>query len=168
MSKLSNVLSATALSATALVFLMTPAVHAEESPEAKKTLVRQVVEQVLNQGKLDLAEELVHDAGAFGPEWFRTTYRMRRSAFPDLTYRIEELIAEGDRVVCRFTAVGTPNGPVVLAPSDEPVEVSGVAIFEVRDGKIRSGWELTDMLGLMRKTGYTVQAPQASRSSLEH
>lgn len=144
-----------------LIAAAIPAWAASPDPEANKALVHRVIDEVLNQGQLDLADDVVAEGeGSFGPDWFRTTYRVRRTAFPDLRYEIEETVAEGDMVVVRFSAVGTPNGPVVIAPSEEPVRVSGVAFFQVRGGKIVDGWELTDMLGLMRETGYTIQAPQ--------
>ena len=154
------------LLAVAAILIATVPVHAEDVLETNKSVVRQVIEEVLNQGRLERADELVADSGGrFGPEWFKTTYRVRRTAFPDLTYRIEELVAEGDRVVVRFTTVGTPNGPVVTAPSEDKVEVPGVAIFRLENGRIVSGWELTDMLKLMRETGYTVQAPRPSATT---
>ena len=147
-----------------LAGLSRPAVA--ETAEAKKAIVRQVIEEVLNQGRLDRADELVAEGeGDFGPDWFRVTYRTRRTAFPDLTYRIEEMIAEGDRVVVRFTAVGTPNGPVVPVASVTPVEVSGVAIMEVKNGQVTAGWELTDMLKLAKETGYSLRAPEVEETA---
>ena len=152
--------------ATAVLLLLTarPAA-ADDTLEANKALVRQVIEEVLNQGRLDRAAELVAADGELGPEWFETTYRVRRTVFPDLTYRIEEMLAEGDRVVVRFTTVGTPDGPAAPVPSQSPVEVPGVAFFRVEAGRITAGWELTHMLKLLRATGYTLQAPAATAAS---
>lgn len=144
-----------------LLPMAVPPTAAATDLEVNKAVVRQVIEEMLNQGRFDRAEEMFARNGDIGPEWFRTTYRVRRTVFPDLTYRIEEMIAEGDRVVVRFTTVGTPNGPAAPAPGETPVEVPGVAIFRLAAGKIVQGWELTDMLKLVRETGYTLQAPQA-------
>ena len=158
---MSSKVSVSVLAILALAFVV-PA-WADDTLAANKALVERVIEEVLNEGQLALADELVAEGeGRFGPEWFKTTYRMRRSAFPDLRYRIEETLAEGDRVVVRFTSVGRPTGPSVPVVSQDPVEVAGVAIFEVKDGKIVGGWELTDMLKLARETGYELRAPEST------
>ena len=115
----------------------------------------------MNRGRLEHADVLVAESGDFGPDWFRITYRSRRAALPDLTYRIDQMVAEGNQVVVKFTAVGTANGPVAVAPSDDQIEIPGVAFFEVEGGKIVNGWELTDMLRLLRETGYSIQRPEA-------
>lgn len=149
--------------ATALLLvLFTAPLQAADSREDNKALVRQVIEEVLNQGKLERAKDWVSAEETISPHWFKTTYRTRRTVFPDLTYRIEEMIAEDDRVVVRFTTVGTPNGPAAPDPGEAPIEVPGVAFFRIESGKIIEGWELTDMLKLVRATGYTLQAPQGS------
>ena len=86
-----------------------------------KALFRRTYEELLNRGNLDVAHELVaaefinHEAPPGrdrGPESMRGLARMLRTAFPDLHFEIEELVAEGDTVAGRLTMSGTHEGPL--------------------------------------------------------
>ena len=76
------------------------------------------------------------------------------AAFPDWQTTIEDLIAEGDKVVVRMTQRGTHQGPYFgLAATDKQVAVAGIAIFRLRDGQIVEEWLVTDELGAMQQLG---------------
>jgi steroid delta-isomerase-like uncharacterized protein len=76
------------------------------------------------------------------------------AAFPDWQTTIEDLIAEGDKVVVRMTQRGTHQGPFFgLAATDKQVTVAGIAIFRLRNGQIVEEWLITDQLSAMQQLG---------------
>ena len=79
---------------------------------------------------------------------------MLRAAFPDLQYTVEDQIAEGDKVVTRYTASGTHRGELMsIVPTGSRVEITGISITRIEDGKIEEIWENYDALGMMRQLG---------------
>ena len=133
--------------------------------DQNKALARRNVEEIWNQGNLSVIDELVapnatfHDpavpGGKFtGPEGFRQFVQIYRGAFPDVRLTIEDLIAEGDKVVSRWTATGTQKGELMgIAPSGKRVTVTGCNIDQYQNGKIVEGWASYDMLGLLQQLG---------------
>lgn len=76
------------------------------------------------------------------------------AAFPDLDRTIHDLVAEGDRVVARWSATGTQTGEFMgIPPSGTVAESSGITIFRIADGRIAEEWSESDMLGLMQQLG---------------
>ena len=76
------------------------------------------------------------------------------AAFPNWHTTIEDLIAEGDKVVVRMTQRGTHQGTFFgLAATGKQVTVAGIAIFRLRDGQIVEEWLLTDQLNAMQQLG---------------
>jgi predicted ester cyclase len=79
---------------------------------------------------------------------------MMRAAFPDLHYAVEDQIAEGDKVVTRYTASGTHQGELMgVAPTGSRVEIRGISITRIKGGKIEEIWESYDALGMMQQLG---------------
>ena len=78
-----------------------------------------------------------------------------RQAFPDLQTTIEDQVAEGDKVVTRFTARGTHQGETEAfgPPTGNRVEVTGITVEQFADGKIAEDWTNFDALGLMQQLG---------------
>lgn len=75
-------------------------------------------------------------------------------AFPDLRITIDELVAEGDKVVIRYTSRGTQRGPfMVIPPTGREVAVSSYLTARIADGKIVELWGLDDQLGMLQQTG---------------
>jgi steroid delta-isomerase-like uncharacterized protein len=121
-------------------------------------LVRRWYEELWNGWNLDVAAELVDPALSFrgslgvvlrGIPALQDYVRSVREAFPDFHNRIDELIAEHDKVVARMTYSGTHRGPLHgFAPSGRRVSYAGVAIFRIRSGRICEGWVLGDLHGL--------------------
>ena len=92
-----------------------------------------------------------------GRDGFRQYMMTVRTAFPDFHNTVEELIAEGDKVVARLTYRGTHRGQLFgFAPTGKAVTYSGVAVFHIERGKIVEGWVLGDTVGLMRQLGIDV------------
>lgn len=134
------------------------------STEENKALARRVIEQMFNEGNLDVADELLaldyvdHDPSlpedVHGPEGFKEYVGMYRAAFPDLHVQIEDQIAEGDRVATRWTGTGTHDGELAgIAPTGKRVTVPGMEIVRIANGKLVEGWEGYDSGTLMRQLG---------------
>ena len=134
-----------------------------------KALIRRFYTEVWDKGNLDVCDEVFapdyvrHDfragAAAPGPEGQKQIAAAFRSAFPDLTWDVELLVAEGDYVVGRWTASGTHRGPWGgVAPTGRGATFSGVNIFRLDGGKVVEIWNHRDDLGLMEQLGSPVVA----------
>ena len=120
------------------------------STEANKALIREFFEQVWNQGSEEAIDRFIaENAGGndpdfgMGREGFKKQWRKWRDAFPDLHFEIEEIIAEGDTVVARWTLTGTQTGPFLgIAPTGRKIRVSGMSMDHLRDGSpgLRVRW----------------------------
>jgi len=89
-----------------------------------------------------------------GPESVKQYATMLRAAFPDLHYTVEEQITEGDKVVTRYTASGTHQSELMgIAPTGNRVEITGISITRIENGKIEEIWEKYDTLGMMQQLG---------------
>ncbi len=134
------------------------------SAEQNKSIVRRWVEGGWNGGDLALIDQLLapdyvlHDPQAPVPitssaafKEFVTAYR---TALPDMHMTVDDLIAEGDKVVWRFTARGTHDGPLMsLPPSGRPVVTTGIVISRFVDGKWAEDWLNFDLLGMLQQIG---------------
>jgi predicted ester cyclase len=122
-------------------------------------VVRSVYEQCLNEGRMELLDDIVDPElttpdGAKGPAAFRRALESLRLAFPDIHYVIEDVLADRDRVAIRWTWTGTHRGPFrSIAPTEKRVSSGGFAIFELREGKISRSWLETDRLGFLDAIG---------------
>jgi steroid delta-isomerase-like uncharacterized protein len=130
--------------------------------EQNKSLVRRVIEEVYNQGNLAVADELsasdlvIHltSQEIRGREGAKQYVAALRAAFPDLHMTIEDKIAEGDRLVTRWTARGTHMGEFQgIPPTGKQVRVAGTDIDRIADGKAVECWSHVDELGMMQQLG---------------
>jgi steroid delta-isomerase-like uncharacterized protein len=132
--------------------------------EENKTIVGRVWEEFFIRGNLDKADEFFapdyvnHDPAAradrHGPEELRQFLSMYRNAFPDMQFTIEDVIAEGDEVVVRWTLRGTHQGELMgIPPTNNQVTVRGMSIERVSGDKIVETWDNYDALGLMQQLG---------------
>jgi len=131
--------------------------------EENKAIFRRYIEEVGNQGNLELAGEIFDsyyvshqpDGSTLqrGPEDVKRFRAAQHVAFPDMRVSIEDQIAEGDKVVTRVTVRGTHQGKFRgMAPTGKEVEINGIAIFRFSDeGKVVETWESFDELSLMRQ-----------------
>jgi steroid delta-isomerase-like uncharacterized protein len=133
-------------------------------PDDVKAVPRRLIEEVYNQGRLDVIEEIIapgyvgHDPAIpheiAGPAAERELAAAYRVAFPDLAITIEDQIAEDDRVVTRWTARGTHTGDLWgIAGTGREVRVSGTSVDRIRSGRIVESWVNWDALGLMQQLG---------------
>jgi len=121
--------------------------------------------EVYNGGNMGLIDELfspefvgrdLNDPSQerHGPEGVKRVVEAFRNAFPDLKGTLEDQTAEDDKVVNRYTGRGTHRGEFLgIAPTGREVELSGVTIFRLREGKIVVAWDFYDGLGLLRQLG---------------
>jgi steroid delta-isomerase-like uncharacterized protein len=132
------------------------------STEENKAQTRQIIEQGWNKGNWEALDELIsadfvnHTPVNPGEsrEQFKQRLAMFRSAFPDLVMTAEDMVAEGDKVVTRWRARGTHRGTFRGIPATgKQVEITGIAIDRVVNGKRVEGWAQLDMLGLLQQLG---------------
>jgi predicted ester cyclase len=133
------------------------------TPEDHKALYRRWFEQVVSRGDMRQADELLdpsyrlHFPGIPQPldrEGHKGLVRMFRSAFPDWTETVDDMIAEGDKVVIRVTGRGSHEGEFQgLQATGAQVTATGVGIARVQDGRIVEAWAAYDALGLMQQLG---------------
>jgi predicted ester cyclase len=143
--------------------------------EENKALFRRTYEELLNQGDLAVADELIapdfinHEAPPGrdrGPESMRGLATMLRTAFPDLHFTIEELIAEGDVVAGRLTMSGTHEGPLMgMPPTGRSVRQNQMHVVRFREGKAVEHWGVRDDLGMMQQMGVMPEPRQSEEAS---
>jgi steroid delta-isomerase-like uncharacterized protein len=131
--------------------------------EDNKQFMRQFVEEAINKKNLDAIDELVAEdfvehvpfpGQGPGREGLRHVLAIFLSAFPDIRWTLEEQIAEGEKVVSRFTMTGTHRGDFLgIPPTGKSVNIWGVVIDVVRDGKFAESRIIMDTLGLMQQLG---------------
>jgi steroid delta-isomerase-like uncharacterized protein len=139
------------------------------SIEQNKAIARRWSEELWSQGNLAVADEIVakdylrHDPGdpfvAHGPEDVKRLVTGLRSMLPDLRIEVEDMFAEGDKVVVRYTGIGTDSaGYMGKPPTGKQVRSAAIQIFRFKDGKIVESWTARDDLGIMRQLGLIPQA----------
>jgi steroid delta-isomerase-like uncharacterized protein len=95
------------------------------------------------------------DQDVQGLEEAKQFYSMYLSAFPDLNVTVEDVLAEGDKVVSRYTVRGTHQGEIEEfgPPTGRQVEIKGITIHRIEGGKIVEEWERYDNLGVLQQLG---------------
>ncbi len=132
--------------------------------EQNKAIVRRLFEELWNKGNLSVADQLFspnythHDPSTpdfgRGPESERKRATLYRTAFPDLQLTIEDIIAEGETVMARWSCRGTHKGDLSgIAPTGKQFSISGVSIARLANGKLAEGWVNWDAQGLMQQLG---------------
>lgn len=134
------------------------------SIEENKAIARRVTVEVWEEGNLALADELISPNFTFhdpygetqGLDGFKQMVTATRAAFSNLQVTIEDQIAEGDKVVTRFTQRCTHTGELVwwnLAPTGKQVTIAGTETVRIKDGKIVERWVNLDLLAMMQQLG---------------
>jgi steroid delta-isomerase-like uncharacterized protein len=139
------------------------------STEENKALARREIEEIFSaNGNLDAADEIyapdyishqpAGEGDIRGVEAIKEFAAGIREAFPDTEVTIEDQIAEGDKVVTRYTSRGTHQGELWgIAPTGRKVEVSSVSTNRTEGGKIVEHWTCADRLGMMQQLGVIEQ-----------
>ena len=130
--------------------------------EENKAIARRFAE-VFETGDLSVLDELLAsnfvDHNPFpeqapGAEGMKQLIGIMRATFPDMTVTTDDMIAEGDKVVSRWTGTGTHQGEFMGVPATgNKVTVTGIGIDRIVDGKIVEHWEQFDAMGMMQQLG---------------
>jgi steroid delta-isomerase-like uncharacterized protein len=129
------------------------------SAEENKALVRREQEELWNHtGDLEAAEELFAGGQADAAKQEAADFRR---GFPDVISTVEDLIAEGDKVVARWRSRATHRGDYMGIPaSGKEVEFTGISFYRIEGGKIAESWTVEDQFGLMRQIGAVAELGQ--------
>ena len=135
------------------------------STEENKMLVRQFYERAWNEKDLAFVDEnaasdyVDHTPGTppglpSGREGIKALMSAYFTAFPDIHLTIEDMLAEGDKVVTRWKSTGTFRGEMMgMAPTGKSATFTGISIDRVVNGKVVEGWTNFDMLGMLQQLG---------------
>jgi steroid delta-isomerase-like uncharacterized protein len=128
-----------------------------------KNTVRRFLDEMFNKGRYTTADELLSvDFVDHSPlqglppnrDGFKQSFVIFRNVFPDMLYAIEDIVAEGDMVVVRWSATGTQKGELMgLPPTGKHIAITGIDIFRLANGKLVEMWLSWDQLGMLQQLG---------------
>ena len=139
------------------------------SVEGNKAVLNRHFSQVLNQGQLDVIDEIytsdyvldapVRSDGSSrtrgltqGREQLKQRVTLFRTAFPDIHFSQDDVVGEGDTVVVRYNFSGTHQGVFAgVKPGGHSISIMGILIAHMNDGKIREAWSAFDSAELMKQ-----------------
>lgn len=134
--------------------------------ETNKEIGRRVLLEIWSLGRLDVIDELYapdyvdhvnrgpEPEEVQGPAGLKAAVTLFRSAFPDLQYAVEDMLAERDLVMTRFSATGTHRGELLGAPpTGRRITYTGIDVNRILDGQIVESWVQYDALGLLQQVG---------------
>jgi steroid delta-isomerase-like uncharacterized protein len=140
--------------------------------EENKALLRRAWGEIYGQGRLDSVEDLVleaviahePDGDVRGIEEFKRYLATYLAAFPDTSATIEDVIAEGDKVVSRYTVRGTHTGITEEygPPTSKQIVMEGITIYHFNAGKLAEMWDRYDNLAVMQQLGLTSETEPPS------
>ncbi len=142
--------------------------------QENKATFRRYVEEGWAKGNVEVAEQVFAEGYVAhqpdgsqeerGPEDVKRFLRHYREAFPDLEITVEDQIAEGDKVVTRWSSRGTHRGEFRdIAPTGNEVRLTGIGIFRFsEEGKVVESWDNFDQLGMLRKLGAIASQEQSA------
>jgi len=150
-----------ALSVVSLAILLALAKAPAQSLEANKAVLLRTEAEVWSKGNLAAVDELY--APDFvchfvdGIEWrgltgIKNAVASHRTSFPDWHEQVEDIVAEGDRVVIRIHSTGTQLGAFNgIAPTGKKISIEEIHIFRLEHGKIAEQWGMPDVHGLLEQ-----------------
>jgi len=136
---------------------------------------RRLVDEVFNQGRLDVADELVapdcveHQRGGLGdgPDGVKRTAKMLRSAFPDFSLTIADLVVDGDKVWARQRAGGTNTGSFFgFPPTGKTADIEVYDSVRIENGRIVEHWGVPDQLGMLAALGLIALPTRPAHASV--
>jgi predicted ester cyclase len=131
--------------------------------QKNRQVVQRIYEVAINERRPELTAELVSPdyvgpQGERGPGGFNDNVQSLLAGFPDIRFRIEDLLVEGDRVVVRWAWTGTHTGTFRgIAPTGRRVTTTGIVLYQLRDGKVVRNWLESDRLGVLQQLGVVPQ-----------
>jgi steroid delta-isomerase-like uncharacterized protein len=143
--------------------------------EDNKALVRRYID-LFNRNDLPTEEVIAPLASGFvyhrpgmpdvtGLIDVRQVLEMYRSSIADMHQTIEDMVAEDDKVACRWSGRGTHQGELMgIAATGKAITITGIVIYRIANGKIQEEWDYSDTLGLMQQLGIDPQAASHAHS----
>jgi steroid delta-isomerase-like uncharacterized protein len=138
------------------------------STQENKALIARLYEEVFMKWNMAFVDEVfaqeyidhsVPPGTPRGPEGVRQFYGTLRTAFPDLQYTVEDLIAEGNKVVVRWRWNATHRGEFLRIPATgKEAPMTGIAIYRITGGRIVERWVEVGLLDLAQRLGATLIA----------
>ena len=142
--------------------------------EANKAVYRRMVDEVVNQGKFEVVEEIFHPdyvdhvappGTTPGLAGVKEIFTMFRTGFPDVKFNIDQMVGEGNYVATLVHGEGTQTGQFIqFPPSGKHAVWRSVGFFRIQDGKIAEHWGIPDLLGLLIQIG-VIPPPQAASAA---
>jgi steroid delta-isomerase-like uncharacterized protein len=132
------------------------------SVEENKANVRRHVDEIWHKGNLDIIPELIAPNYVFptteqeykGPEGFKQFVTNYRTAFPDIHFTIDDMVAEGDWVAVRYTSTGTFTGQIGnIAPTGKKLKMISAIFYRFEGGKQVEVWGYQDYLTFYQQLG---------------
>jgi len=151
--------------------------------EPAKDIIKRFVEELWNDRKLDIADEIfsescvthqlrsgvLEEPAHRGPEKMKEHVSGWLMSFPDLHFTIEQMIAERDRVVSQLVMEGTHQGTWMgISPTGKRLQIRMVTIHRIANGKIAEDWVLVESLGLFQQIGAVPDTAELIRSFAQH
>ena len=129
--------------------------------EQNKQTVRRLMDEFWNKQNFDVADQMFAPDAVYQTEGVTQSYAevkaafmQTRHAFPDMRVSVDDLLAEGDKVVLRWTALGTHKNEFIgIAPTNRQVTMTGLTIYRFSDDRIVQAWNNSDSLGMLRQLG---------------
>lgn len=144
------------------------------STEENKALLRRAWDELYGHGRLDSIEEFVlddviahePDGDVRGVEELKQYLATYLAAFPDTSVTVEDVIAEGDKVVSRYKVRGTHQGTTdeYGPPTGKQVVIDGITVYHFKGGKLAEMWDRYDNLAVMQQLGLMPEAKPPSPS----
>lgn len=135
--------------------------------EENKEILRRWFDEVWNKGSAEAIDEMFDEYGIAhglsddpstpiqGPQNFRPFHTAFREAFPNMIVVIEDMVAEGDLVAARCSVRAKHEGQLLgMAPTQAPVEFTGMTFVRIKNGKIVEAWNNFDFMTMYKQCGY--------------
>ncbi len=132
------------------------------SAQQNVAVVSRIWDEIWNLGSLEVCEQVLASdyvghlplMTVKGPGEFRDMVAVYRTAYPDVNLTVEDIFAIGDRIAVRWVSRGTHLGPMMgIPPSNAKIEVMGISLFRMENGKVAEEWEGFDTFGMMQQIG---------------
>jgi steroid delta-isomerase-like uncharacterized protein len=129
--------------------------------EQNKQTIRRLIDEFWNNQNFDVADQMFAPDAVYQTDGVTQSYAevkaafmQTRHAFPDMRVSVDDLLAEGDKVALRWTALGTHKNEFIgIAPTNRQVTMTGLTIYRFSDGRIVQAWNNSDSLGMLRQLG---------------
>jgi steroid delta-isomerase-like uncharacterized protein len=144
------------------------------STDQNKALVRRFIDEIFVQGRTATVDELLADdfvahtwpSTGHPKDDLKGAIERTSKGLSDVSFTIDDMIAEGDEVAVRLTARATQTGEMMgMPPSGKTYEIGEIHIFRVRDGKVTEHWHQFDQMGMMKQLGAMPGEPAAAGAS---